>query len=72
MALTAKLRNKNVIQAKTMVYSAVAGTKLSDLEDVNISERNEGSLIIWDDTAQQFKVNSRLENDSTFIVGGTF
>jgi hypothetical protein len=58
------------IQAKSMTYTPTA--KLADLTDIDVTEREEGSLILWDETTQTFKVKSTVENNNTFIVGGSF
>ncbi len=72
MALKGKVGTKKKIQAKTVTYSALATQKLQDLADIDVTQRDEGSLIIYDLSSQTFKVKSSVENSNTYIVGGSF
>jgi hypothetical protein len=80
MPITGKLRNtiglkggikqKKSIQAKSMSYTP--SLKLSDLQDIDTTNREDGSVLIWDNTTQTFKVQGIVQNDNIFIIGGTF
>jgi hypothetical protein len=71
MALKGKIGTKKRIQAKTLTYSPIT-QKLQDLADIDVTDRDEGSLIIYDLSSQTFKVKSSVENSNTYIVGGSF
>jgi len=68
--LKAKMGKRDIIQAKSMTY--IPAVKLSDLTDIDITDKEEGSLIIYDESTETFKVKSTLENSNTYIVGGSF
>ena len=69
-SLKGKLKANKSIQAKSMTY--IPSEKLSDLSDIDITNREDGSLIQWDTATQTFKVHGTIENNNTFIIGGTF
>ena len=68
--LRGKMGKKDSIQAKSMTYTPTM--KMSDLTDIDITDRDEGSIIIYDEATETFKVKSTLENANTYIVGGSF
>jgi ribosome recycling factor len=69
--LTAVVKSSNeVLQAKSISYKP--STKLAELSDIDVTDREEGSIIVWDEATHTFKVKSRLENSNTLIVGGSF
>ena len=68
--LRGRMGKKDSIQAKSMTFTP--SQKLADLADIDVTQRDEGSLIIWDETTQTFKVQGTIENSNTFIVGGSF
>jgi hypothetical protein len=45
---------------------------LDTLNDVDITEKIDGSIIIWDAAAAKYKVKPKLEHSNLFIIGGTF
>jgi len=65
-----KINPTRSIQAKSVTL--IPTQKLQDLVDVDTSGREDGSLILWDNTSQTFKVQGRVENDKVYIVGGSF
>jgi hypothetical protein len=46
--------------------------RLDTLNDVDITEKIDGSIIIWDAAAAKYKVKPKLEHSNLFIIGGTF
>ena len=80
MALQGKITTNRSIQAgglksKTIVarnMSISDGQSLSALTDVDVSQRDDGSMIIWDNTTSTFKVLGDIEHANLSIVGGSF
>jgi len=70
MALKGRIKNTRTIQAKQMSYTPTQ--KLSDLLDVDTTNRRDGSVLIWDEQTQTFKVIGEVENDGLNIIGGSF
>jgi len=70
MALKGSIKTQRTIQAKAMSYTPTQ--RLGDLVDVDTSLREDGSVIIWDDTTQTFKVVGNVENPNLNIIGGSF
>jgi len=70
MALKGKIGPQRSIQAKQMAYTPTQ--KLSELVDVDTTNRADGSVIIWDDVTQTFKVQGRVENPNVLVIGGSF
>ena len=70
MALKGKIKPTRSIQVKQMAYTP--SERLSDLVDVDTSLREDGSVILWDDATQTWKVQGRVENPNVLIVGGSF
>ena len=58
------------IQAKSVTYTPTQ--RLTDLIDVDTSNREDGSVILWDTASQTWKVQGRVENDKLIIAGGGF
>jgi hypothetical protein len=58
------------IQAKSVTH--IPTTRLTDLADVDTSNREDGSVILWDTASQTFKVQGKVENPNVSIVGGSF
>ena len=50
--------------------SIIAAKRLSDLLDVDVSTREDGSLLIYDETVEKFKSSTLLEKQN--INGGHF
>jgi phage baseplate assembly protein gpV len=46
--------------------------KLTDLADIDITARQDGSLIVYDQATQTFKVRGDVENVNVSIIGGSF
>jgi len=61
---------QKVIVARNM--SLTAGQSLSALTDVDTTDRNDGSMIIWDANTSTFKVQGQIQNTNLKIVGGSF
>ena len=80
MALQGKITANRSIQSgglksKTLVARQMSLTelpKLSALPDIDISARNDGSMIIWDNTSSTFKVLGEIEHTNLQIIGGSF
>ena len=80
MALQGKITANRVIQSggiksKTIVARNMTisdGQSLSALTDVDVSQRDDGSMIIWDNTTSTFKVLGDIEHANLQIIGGSF
>jgi hypothetical protein len=80
MALQGKITANRSIQSgglksKTLVARQMSLTelpKLSALPDIDISARNDGSMIIWDTATSKFKVIGDIKNTNLQIIGGSF
>jgi hypothetical protein len=80
MALQGKITANRSIQAgglksKTIVarnMSINEAQTLSTLSDVDVTARDDGSMIIWDDSSLTFKVKGEIENSNLQIIGGSF
>jgi hypothetical protein len=70
MALKGRIGPTRSIQAKQMAYTPTQ--KLSDLVDVDTTNRADGSVILWDDATQTFKVQGKIENPNVLVIGGSF
>ena len=46
--------------------------RLDTLNDVDITEKIDGSVIVWDEPSKRYKVKPKLEHSNLFIIGGTF
>ena len=63
------LKSKTIV-ARNMTISD--GQTLGGLTDVDVSQRDEGSMIIWDNTTSTFKVLGAIQNTNLQIIGGSF
>jgi len=80
MALQGKITTNRSIQAgglssKTIVARNMTisdGQSLSALTDVDVTQRDDGSMIIWDNTTSTFKVLGAIQNTNLQIIGGSF
>ena len=80
MALQGKITANRVIQSggiksKTIVARNMTisdSATLSSLTDVDVSQRDEGSMIIWDNSSSTFKVLGAIQNTNLQIIGGSF
>ena len=80
MALQGKITTKRGFQSagasqKVIVARNIglsSGQKLADLTDVDTTQRNDGSMIIWDSNSSTFKVQGELEHAGLQIIGGSF
>ena len=63
------VKSKTIV-ARNMTISDSA--TLSSLTDVDVSQRDEGSMIIWDNTTSKFKVLGAIQNTNLQIIGGSF
>jgi hypothetical protein len=62
--------SQKVIVARNIALTA--GQTLSGLTDVDTAQRDDGSLIQWDQSTSTFKVKGVVENSNVSIVGGSF
>jgi Neuraminidase (sialidase) len=63
------VKSKTIV-ARNMTISDSA--TLSSLTDVDVSQRDEGSMIIWDNSSSTFKVLGAIQNTNLQIIGGSF
>ena len=63
------IKSKTIV-ARNMTISDSA--TLSSLTDVDVSQRDEGSMIIWDNSSSTFKVLGTIQNTNLQIIGGSF
>jgi Neuraminidase (sialidase) len=81
MALQGKITANRVIQSaggvqsKTIVAKQISvgqGQALASLTDVDVSARDDGSMIIWDNATSKFNVLGAIQNTNLQIIGGSF
>ncbi len=80
MALQGKITANRVIQSggiksKTIVARNMTisdSATLSSLTDVDVSQRDDGSMIIWDNATSTFKVLGEIQHTNLQIIGGSF
>ena len=80
MALQGKITAKRSVQAGGLKSKAIVARNmsineaqtLSTLSDVDVTARDDGSMIIWDDSSLTFKVKGEIENSNLQIIGGSF
>ena len=70
MAMKGKINPSRSIQAKSVTH--IPTQRLSDLADVDTTMREDGSVILWDDASQTWKVQGTIENPKVLIIGGSF
>jgi len=63
------VKSKTIV-ARNMTISDSA--TLSSLTDVDVSQRDDGSMIIWDNTTSTFKVLGEIQHTNLQIIGGSF
>jgi len=80
MALQGKITAKRNIQAGGLKTKAIVarnmtisdGQSLSSLTDVDVTQRDDGSMIIWDNNTSTFKVLGAIQHTNLSIIGGSF
>ena len=80
MALQGKITAKRNIQAGGLKTKAIVarnmtisdGQSLSALTDVDVTQRDDGSMIIWDNNTSTFKVLGEIQHTNLQIIGGSF
>jgi len=80
MALQGKITAKRNIQAGGLKTKAIVarnmtisdGQSLAALTDVDVSQRDDGSMIIWDNNTSTFKVLGEIQHTNLQIIGGSF
>ena len=80
MALQGKITANRVIQSggiksKTIVARNMTisdSATLSSLTDVDVTQRDDGSMIIWDNNTSTFKVLGAIQHTNLSIIGGSF
>ena len=63
------LKSKTIV-ARNMTISD--GQTLGALTGVDVSQRDDGSMIIWDNVTSTFKVLGAIQNTNLQIIGGSF
>ena len=74
MSIKAKIRNTNKQQeivATTMKIHA-GELRLGDLADVNTTGQSDGVMMMYDDSAGEYKVTTQIDNENLNIIGGTY
>ena len=81
MAIKAKIRQGNRLKGKVGAQGEIVaqtvkvqagGLALGDLVDVNTAGQSDGTMMIFDGTAGEYKVTTELENQNLNIIGGTY
>jgi hypothetical protein len=79
MSITAKIAQQNSLKARvSQQQEIVAQTvkigviNLKELADVDISQLEEGSVLIYNSTADKFETKSEVSNGNLRIIGGSF
>jgi hypothetical protein len=70
MALKGKINPTRSIQAKSVTH--IPTQRLTDLADVDTTNRQDGSVILWDSASATWKVQGEIENPLVIIIGGSF
>jgi hypothetical protein len=52
--------------------SHVQSQRLSELIDVDTSARVDGSIIMWDEPSQTYKIRPDIDHPNLSVVGGSF
>ena len=69
-SLNAASATQRTIEAKKLLLTSVQA--LATLTDVDVSQRQDGSAILWDDATSTFKVLPTIENSNLKVIGGSF
>jgi len=69
--IKASLNNKKEVVAQTIKVSS-GGLGLGDLNNVNLSGVQDGSVLIYDETTTGFKVVNNVENENLIVTGGLY
>jgi len=69
--LKGKSAATNEIVAQTVKISS-GDLNLGDLSNVNAAGQTDGSMMIYDATAGEYKITTQINNDNLNIIGGTY
>ncbi len=79
MSITAKVAQQNSLKARVSQQQEIVAqtvklgvVKLKDLSDVDISQLEEGSVLIYNSTEDKFETKSEVSNGNLRIIGGSF
>jgi len=81
MSIKAKIRNTNKLKGKANAQQEIVATtmkiqagelRLGDLADVNTSGQSDGVMMMYDDSAGEYKVTTQIDNENLNIIGGTY
>ena len=81
MSIKAKIRNTNKLKGKANAQQEIVATtmkiqagelRLGDLADVNTTGQSDGVMMMYDDSAGEYKVTTQIENENLNIIGGTY
>ena len=79
MSITAKVAQQNSLKARVSQQQEIVAqtvkhgvVKLKDLSDVDISQLEEGSMLIYNSTEDKFETKSEVSNGNLRIIGGSF
>jgi hypothetical protein len=70
MKIDARLQQSRNITAKTIGIGP--RMKLAELMDVDASTLNDGSVLLYNESQEKFKVTNIINNPNTTILGGSF
>jgi|TARA_R110002167_G_scaffold234968_1_gene440211 hypothetical protein len=81
MSIKAKIRNTNKLKGKANAQQEIVATtmkiqagelRLGDLADVNTTGQSDGVMMMYDDSAGEYKVTTQIDNENLNIIGGTY
>lgn len=58
------------IVADTLISGQSLG--LADLSDVDLTNLNDGALLVYDENSHKFVATNTIDNDNLTLFGGTF
>jgi hypothetical protein len=68
--IKATVRPQKKIQAKTI--SVGSNISLSQIREIDISNVQDGAVLLYDGNTNQFKSTNKINNSNTTILGGGF
>lgn len=64
------VKPKKEIRAKTLSVSS--SISLSQIQELDVTDAKDGSLLIYDGSVKKFKSTNQINNPNTTILGGGF
>ena len=68
--LKAKIKQTDTNVAQTVKIGS--GLKLGDLSDVDVTNQDDGVMMIFNATSGNYEVTTQIQNENLNIIGGTY